>query len=291
MPQDLQAPFLDWKTELTSGSTYPATFGAGGNAGVASATNADKRYPTWLQAVGAGAVTIVNENGSSVTFNFTGGEILCGTFKSVTSSSVTYLRVGVGDPPPPSPAASVADLYASARSTQAQVNVPLATGILAAGTPMAAFADNAASQPGVTLVDSKAVGIRWNNAATQVAVWYNVPLPQELDDTADIVIHALVSKTGATVGDAVTLTYTAFFQTVAALHDADTDCGGVSDALVGNATAKTVTELTRAIAAADVPPAPCGLSFSIKPTNGLLGTDDAIVSAIWIEYKRKPLTS
>lgn len=291
MPQDISYPFHDWKTELTSGSTYPATFGAGGNAGVADATNASKRYPTWMQVVGAGTVVVVNEDGSTATLVCTGGEVFPGTIKSVTSSSVTRLRVGTGDPPPPSPAALESALYVDATSTQAQINVPLASGILAAGTPLAAFADNASSNPGITLADSKAVGVRWNNNGTQVAVWYGVALPQDLDDTADIVLHALVSKTGATVGDAVTLTFAAFFQTVAALHDADTDCGGASSALTGDATAKTVTELTRTIAAADVPAAPCALSLSIKPTNGTLGTDDAIVSGLWIEYKRKLRTS
>src|SRR5512138_820750 len=101
MPQDLNAPFLDWKTELNSGSTFPATFGAGGNAGVADATNANKRYPTWMQVVGAGAVVVVNEDGSAATFNCVGGEILSGAIREVTSSGVTRLWVGTGDPPPP----------------------------------------------------------------------------------------------------------------------------------------------------------------------------------------------
>lgn len=179
----------------------------------------------------------------------------------------------------------------NATTTQAQVNVPLSGGILAAGTPMAAFADNASSNPGITLANSEAYGIRWNNNGTQTAVWFGVAMPQDLDDTADVVLHFLVSKTGATVGDATTITVAAFFQTVGALHDADTDCGGATGAVTGDATAKTVTELTRTIAAADVPPAPCNLSFSIKPTDGTLGTDDFIVHAMWLEYKRKVLAS
>lgn len=176
-------------------------------------------------------------------------------------------------------------------STQAQINVPISGGILAAGTPMAAFADNASSNPGITLADSKAYAIRWNNAASQTAVWFGVALPQDLDDAADIVLHFLASKSGATLADATTITVTAFFQTVGALHDADADCGGATGAVTGDAAAKTVSELTRAIAAADVPAAPCFLSFSIKPTNGTLATDDFLVEAIWIEYTRKPLNS
>lgn len=176
-------------------------------------------------------------------------------------------------------------------SAQEQVEVNLASGILAAGTPLAAFADNASSNPGITLVDSKNVGVRWNNNASQTAVWYSVNMPQGLDDTYAIVFHALCSKTGATVGDATTMTVSAFFQTVAALHDADADCGGATSALVGNATAKTVAELTLSIGASDVPASPSGLSFSIKPTDGTLGTDDFICSKAWFEIRKKLLTA
>lgn len=176
-------------------------------------------------------------------------------------------------------------------TTQAQVNVPLGDGILAAGTPLAAFADNSSSNPGITLVDSKAYAIRWNNNASQTAVWYGCAMPQDVDDTAAIVLHFLVSKTGATSGDATKMTVAAFFQTAGALHDADSDCGGDSNALTGNATAKTVAELTLTIAAGDVPPSPSNLSFSIKPKDGTLGTDDCVLSGMWIEYTRKQLTS
>ena len=185
----------------------------------------------------------------------------------------------------------IAALETNNTTAQAMVHVPLTSGILAAGTPLAAFADNASSNPGVTLADSKTVAVRWNNNASQTAVWYRVAMPQDLDDTAAVVAHVLASKSGATLGDATTFTIAAFFQTVAALHDADADCGGATTALVGNATAKTVAELTLSIAAGDVPPAPCALAFSIKPTDGTLGTDDAIVHAVWFEYTRKALTS
>ena len=59
--------------------------------------------------------------------------------------------------------------------------------------------------------------------------------------------------------------------------------------MTGNATSKTVAELTLSIAAGDVPPSPSKLSFSIKPAS--LGTDDVIVSSAWFEYTRKALAS
>jgi hypothetical protein len=186
----------------------------------------------------------------------------------------------------------ILELQANALTAQYQIPVDVTSGILAAGTPMAAWADNAgASAPGVTLVDSESVGIRWNNFATQTAVWYRVPMPPDLDAAEDLVMHVLASKSGATVGDATTFTVTAFFQTVGALHDADADLGGATSAMTGDATAKTVAELTLSLASAEVPAFPCALSFSIKPTNGLLGTDDVIVHAIWFEATRALLAS
>lgn len=241
----------------------------------------------------AGATITAADEGKTVfavddaTFSLSsnsGARPVMGVLRKFVSSTSGYVEVN--------PVLNAALAAGTAiNTTQAQINVPLGTAILAAGTPMAAFADNASSNPGVTLANSKAVGIRWNNNASQTAVWFCVPMPQDLDDTAALVLHALVSKTGATTGDATTLTVTAFFQTVAALHDADTDCGGTSSAVTGNATAKTVTEITLSIAGSDVPASPSSLSFSIKPTDGTLGTDDFIVHALWFEYTRKPLTA
>jgi len=187
---------------------------------------------------------------------------------------------------------ALAELHQHTKSVQSQVNCPLGGAILAAGTPMAAWADNAASNPGITLANSEAVGLRWNNNGTQTAVWLPpIALPQDLDDTAAVVVHIAASKTGATVGDATTFTIAAFFQEIGALHDADSDCGGASSAMTGDATAKTVQEVTLTLAAGDVPAAPCVLSMSIKPTDGTLGTDDVIVHSVWLEYKKKFLTS
>jgi hypothetical protein len=185
--------------------------------------------------------------------------------------------------------AALAEIYQHLKSAHVVLPINLGGAILAAGTPMAAFADSASSAPGVTLDNSKAVGVRWNDAATQVAVWMAVDLPLDLDPTAAATLVILAAKSGATVGDATTFTVTAFAQTVGALEDAGSDLGGTTGAMTGNATAKTVQRVTLSIA---TPPTPPGrLSLSIKPTNGTLGTDDVTVVGCWIEFKRKLLTS
>lgn len=182
-------------------------------------------------------------------------------------------------------------LLAHVQSAQKQVNLPIASGTLVDGTPLAKFADGASATPGLSLNDSKAFGVRWNNHAAPAAAYLSVPMPQDLDDSAAIVVHVLASKTGATLADTSPFTCEAFFQTVGALHDADVDAGGDTGAMTGNANAKTVQEVTLTIAAADVPASPSVMTFSFKPKDGKLGTDDVIVEGIWLEYTGKVLTS
>lgn len=301
----------DYTVELTSGSTFPATFGTSGNA------STNPRYPTWAQIVGAGTNVITWEDGSSSTLVCTGGEVFPGTILSVTSMGSTRMRLGTGKVPPPinslatGAGTSIVDaggftaqtdvegalqeIYQDLKTTHLIVPVRLFNGILAAGTPMAAFADDAgASSPGITLVNSKAVGVRWNNFATQIAVWAPpIEIPYEADVSANATLRILCSKVGATSGDATTFTVTAFAQTVGQLHDADTDFGGTSSAVTGAATSKTVQQVTLTLALADLAAlaAPASLSMSIKPTNGTLGTDDMVLHAAFIEFKRKLRTS
>jgi hypothetical protein len=176
-------------------------------------------------------------------------------------------------------------------STKTQRHIPLADFRLVAGTPLAAFADGASATPGYAVDDSEAPAIRWNNHATPTAVYASVPLPPDLDDAEDVVVKVLASKTGATIGDAVTFTLTAFMLTVGALRDADANAGGATGAMTGNAASKTVQAVSRTIAAADVPAAPGSLTLSMKPTDGTLGTDDVSVHSVWLEYTPKLLTA
>ena len=157
--------------------------------------------------------------------------------------------------------------------------------------PLVVFADGNFTVPGTEFTNSKTRAVRWNNHATPTALVCNVAMPQDLDDTALITFHALVSKTGATVGDATKLTVGAFEHIVGAAHDADVDFGGDTSAVVGDAAAKTVTEVILTLAAADVHPAPSSICFTIKPKAGTLGTDDLLLHSAWLEYKPQLLTS
>lgn len=167
-----------------------------------------------------------------------------------------------------------------------KVQLPLGSFWLAAGTALAAFADAASPTPGYALDNSEAVGIRWNNHATPSAIFTQVLNPRDRKPGTPLTIKGLVSKSGATVGDATTFTVGAFFNQLGALHDADADAGGASNAIVGNATAKTVQQVSRNIASTDIPDADASLTLSVKPTDGLLGTDDITLHALWLEYER-----
>ncbi|MEO7329932.1 MAG: hypothetical protein ABI193_15245 [Minicystis sp.] len=184
------------------------------------------------------------------------------------------------------------ELYQNALSVQKTLPIPILSALeVATGALLIVFADGASSVPGTQVANSKAAAVRWNNHATPAAILQTIAMPQDLDDTAAVTFHALVSKSGATLADATKLTVGAFEQTVAALHDADTDFGGDTSAVVGDATAKTVTEVTLTLAAADVHAAPSAMTFTIKPKAGTLGTDDLFLHAAWLEYKPKLMTS
>lgn len=165
--------------------------------------------------------------------------------------------------------------------------IPLTSFTLATGAPMAVFANGASTVPGFEATGSEALSIRWNNDAAPGAVACSVSLPRELDDTRDAVLEFLCSKSGATVGDATTLTITAFLIAAGDLYDADADAGGVSNAIAGAAVAKTTAVLTRTIANADIPAGARVLNFTVKPTAGLLGTDDFFIHEARLRYVRK----
>ena len=176
-------------------------------------------------------------------------------------------------------------------SAQNILNVPLMSAIELNGTVLAAFSAGTSNTPGISVEDTEGVGIRWNDAANPDAIMTSVPIPTDLDETEDVTVHVLASKSGATAGDAVTWDIGAFFLVDGALHDADADAGGTSSAMTGDADAKTLQEATLTILAADVLAAPGVLTLTLQPTDGTLGTDDVTAFAMWLEYTQKVLTT
>lgn len=172
---------------------------------------------------------------------------------------------------------------------KASIPIPIGASWVKAddGAPLAVFSNGASDVPGTQITDSKVWTIRWNNHAAPLGVAINVPLPQDLDTTYPLDINFLVSKTGATAGDISSLTVAAYVNAAGALHDADANCGGVTNVVTPDATAKTGQWLRRRIAAVDLASPPAWLAFSATPTAGTLGTDDLLLLGCWLDYTAK----
>jgi hypothetical protein len=191
---------------------------------------------------------------------------IAGIFCETGADSKKYFLVGP----------MVASIVGAAKRGVA--HIPLNSLRVAAGTMPAAFNDGVADG----FVVNEGPMYRFNVNSTTV-VWANVALPDDLDETRDIVVHALVSREGSSDTDAV-LTVGAFFQTVGAAYTADATAGGATDAIDSATT--IVKEVTRTIAAADVPAGACGLSLSLVPS-AALNADDLNLHALWVTYTKK----
>lgn len=184
--------------------------------------------------------------------------------------------------------AALDEIYVHLKSTKGMIPIPTPY-FSAAGVALAAFADGASDVPGYC-VTSKGMGVRWNNHAAPLAVATKFIMPLDADITANMTLNIIAAKTGATIGDATKFTVGAYNNVVGALYDADSDFGGDTGAMTGNATAKTVQKVTLTLALADLPAVGSAVELTIKPKDGTLGTDDVIMLAAYVTYT-KTLTS
>lgn len=113
-------------------------------------------------------------------------------------------------------------------------------------------------------------------ASNSDSVGFQVPLPPDLDTSADVVIHLRAAMAGST--DTPVISADSYF------NEGDTKVEDDSAAL-----SSSVQELTITIAAADVPSGAQSLSVELTP--GAHTTDILYLYAIWIEYTRQILTS
>lgn len=114
-------------------------------------------------------------------------------------------------------------------------------------------------------------------ASNSDQITFQTPLPPDLDDAGDVVVHIRAAMAGAT--DTPTITVDSFF------NEGDTKVVDTISAITG----ATYAEYTGTIAAADVPAGAQTLTVGL--TAGAHTTDALYVTAIWIEYKKKLLAS
>ncbi len=108
-------------------------------------------------------------------------------------------------------------------------------------------------------------------------VFFQMPLPPDLNEAANLVLHARVKSSGAT--NTPTWTVKSYF------NEGDTL---VSDSLAASSATSTWGEITATIAAADVPAGAQTLTCSLTPAAHT--ANSFYMSALWFEYSRVKLT-
>ena len=180
--------------------------------------------------------------------------------------------------------AALAEIYQNAVATQAFIPIPLNTIREASSFAVG----NASANGGVLASDTTPIlgPINGGTDGCQVLTWaasnsdqviFQTPLPPDLDDTADVVIHFRTKSAGTT--NAVGFTVESFWD------EGDTK---ISDPSETNQTTSWAEKIAT-IAAADVPTGAQTLTVGLTPAAHT--TDIMYCSAVWIEYKRKILTA
>lgn len=183
------------------------------------------------------------------------------------------------------------DNAAMAAAGIGEILLPLASFYEANGTPLAAFADGASPTPGLSLNDSEAAGIRWNNDAAPGKIVSSFAVPSDLDITKPAYVLLTAAKTGTpgnTAADVPKFTVELFEHPVGSAYDAGGDLGGLTNAMA-NPAAKTVQGLALTIPA-DTLSSPAALSspatatITLQPEAGKLGTDDLVLLSARVIY-------
>lgn len=180
--------------------------------------------------------------------------------------------------------AALAEIYQDLKSAKNFIPIPL-TALREASTFNVA---NAAGNGGILASDTTPILSAINGATDgcQQLAWaasnndqviFQVALPPDLDDTADLILHTRIKSAGTT--DAVGFTVDSFF---------NEGSSKVTDTTETNQTA-TWAEKIATIAAADVPSGAQTMTVGLTPVAHT--TDVMYCSAVWLEYKRTIRTS
>jgi hypothetical protein len=180
--------------------------------------------------------------------------------------------------------AALQEIYLHLLGTQGFLPVPLAT----LKTGSTDFVSGTSAVTSFLATDTTPKIGRITNATdpAQVVTWatgdvgpvfFQMPLPPDLDEGAALVLHARVKGSGAV--NIPTWTIKSYF------NEGDTL---VSDSIAASTATTTWTEVTGTIAAADVPAGAQTLSCSLTPAAHT--TNHFYMSAMWFEYSRVKLT-
>ena len=205
-------------------------------------------------------------------------EVALWNVKSTTAATVSVADTAEHTPQTTVEAA-LAEIYANMFTAQATIPVPLAAITLEDGTALTKQAD---AVTGIAQLANKEQVIMVPINGAEVALGFSIPVPQDLDDGANITVHVLAGKGGAL--DALTLDCEVFPVGVGDLANADIQ-DTAAQALVA-----TGTELVFTCGADGVLAAPGALSV-VLTVGGTNDGDAVYLYGAWIEYKRKLLTA
>lgn len=182
-------------------------------------------------------------------------------------------------------ALDVDDIETDLKSAQRTIPIPLTSILLEDGTVLTKYSAGAAT-PGFSQQGNEEAVLTWDGNGTPGDVITTILMPEDVDDSADVILHLL--GTPSSTNDSPVFTVEAYFAVAGAALNADADCGGESGEFTANT---TLEEKTLTIASADVPASPSALTLVFHPKDGELGTDEFYLAACWLEYTRQMLTS
>jgi len=176
--------------------------------------------------------------------------------------------------------AAIAEIYQHLVTAQATIGIPLGAITREDGTALTKQATTVAGYE--QLADKETVITIPVDCSAGESLGFSVAVPQDLDDTAALTIHALVGK--AADLDVLTLDCEAYQVGVGDLANTD-----MNDTAAQTIVA-TGTELVFSCGATAVLAAPGAISV-VLALGGTNDGDAVNIYGVWIEYKRKILTS
>lgn len=206
-------------------------------------------------------------------------EVALWNVKSTTAATVSIADAS-GHTTKTTVEAALEEIYNHIESPHSTILVPLGSLTLEGGSALAQFADSATGTlPGFAQISNKELVLQWNNnsAASGASgfqkVAFSVPLPQNLNASADVEIHIWAKLSGA--NDSPDLVTECFFDA------GDTDCAGTDPSASGGT---TLTEHICTIAGTNVSTPPATLTVIFGPQDAELDDDDLLVYGVWLEY-------
>jgi hypothetical protein len=175
--------------------------------------------------------------------------------------------------------AALAEIYQGLLTAQGTIPIPLGSLTYEDGT---AFTKQATTTPGFSQLSNAELVLDIPVDATAETFAFQVPVPQDLDDSADVVIHVLAGKSA----DNDSLTLDCEVYPVAA---GDTGNADIQDT-AAQAITQAASELTFTCDADGVLAAPGALTaiFTLGGTND---GDAVYIYGVWVEYTRTILAA